>query len=170
MAQLVALALIPLLLSGCGFHLRGSVTLPPVMAVTYIQDSRPATRISSKLGYALRKHDITVTDQIDSPLPDSAAATAILVLSGERFNQRLLSSGSSTLVKEFQLNYSITFELKDPDGKSLLARQTVHTSREQTFNETQVLAKSSEQETLQQEMMADAVRQILRRLQAATQS
>ena len=170
MVQLIALVLITLLLGGCGFHLRGSVTLPPVMAVTYIQDSRPATRISSKLKYALRKLDITVTDQIVSPLPDSSAATAILVLSNERFNQRLLSSGSSTLVKEFQLNYSISFELKDPDGKTLLARQTVHTSREQTFNETQVLAKSSEQETLQREMMADAIRQILRRLQAVTQS
>jgi len=156
-------------MGGCGFHLRGSVTLPPIMEVTYIQDSRPASKISTKLKSALNKNGITLVKQPNSPLPDSKPATAILILANETFGQRLLSAGSTTLFKEYQLSYAITIELKDPDGTVILERQTVNTSREQTFEATQVLARTSEQEKLQREMMEDAIRQIMRRLQAGAQ-
>lgn len=153
-------------LNGCGFHFRGVVKLPSSMASTYIQDSRPPSAIAAKLKAALTKNNSVVVKSLDSQTDNGQLA--VLYLSNERFNRRLLSSGSSTLVKEYQLNYSITFEVKTRNGDSLLAAQTVNTSRNQTFDENQVLAKISEQDDLRQEMTTDATGQILRRLQAMT--
>lgn len=189
------LAALLILLAGCGFHLRGSVILPELMATTYIQDSVPNSLILPKLKRMLIKNDVNVIDKFDlaanyvttnvttndvaannEPIkitdPTSEqTAVAVLQLLNENFSRRQLSSGSSTLIKEYELNYAITFTLyKQSLGKqnndTLLANQTITITREQTFDEAQVLAKTTEQQKLQQEMIRDAARQILRRLQS----
>ncbi len=175
------LAALLILLAGCGFHLRGSVILPELMATTYIQDSVPNSLILPKLKRMLIKNDVNVIDKFDvaannQPIkitdPTSEqTAVAVLQLLNENFSRRQLSSGSSTLIKEYELNYAITFTLyKQSLGKqnndTLLANQTINITREQTFDEAQVLAKTTEQQKLQQEMIRDAARQILRRLQS----
>ena len=146
-----------------------------------IQDSVPNSLILPKLKRMLIKNDVNVIDKFDvaannQPIkitdPTSEqTAVAVLQLLNENFSRRQLSSGSSTLIKEYELNYAITFTLyKQSLGKqnndTLLANQTINITREQTFDEAQVLAKTTEQQKLQQEMIRDAARQILRRLQS----
>lgn len=167
-ASLIAILLI--FLTACGFHLRGSVTLPEQMATTYIQDSVPNSLILPRLKRVLIKNDVNVINKVNDR-PSEQTSFAVLQLSNERFNRRQLSSGSSTLIKEYELNYAITFSLQTQsllkqDNDILLTKQTINITREQTFDEAQVLAKTTEQQRLQQEMMRDAVRQILRQLQS----
>jgi len=172
-------------LAGCGFHLRGSVILPEIMTTTFIQDGIPASMILPKLKRALTKNDVNVIDHIND-VTDSVTdnvtvdapeykSVAILQIFNENFNRRLLSSGSTTLVKEYQLNYAVTFSLRDynhnknknnNENNILLPEQTINITREQTFDEAEVLSKTTEQQKLRQEMISDAVRQILRRLQS----
>jgi len=157
-------------MTGCGFHLRGSVTLPEQMATTYIQDSNPASLISSKLKRALIKNNVNVIDGFNETNINTGktpgTSIAVLQLTNENFNQRQLSSGSSTLIKEYELNYAITFSLRNQNNKTLLSTQTIKVTREQTFDETQVLAKTTEQDKMKKEMIRDAIRQMLRRLQS----
>ncbi len=170
-ASIISILLI--FLTACGFHLRGSVTLPEQMATTYIQDSIPNSLILPRLKRVLIKNDINIINKINkvSDKPREQTSFAVLQLSNERFNRRQLSSGSSTLIKEYELNYAITFSLHKQslvtqNKDILLAKQTINITREQTFDEAQVLAKTTEQQKLKQEMMRDAVRQILRQLQS----
>jgi len=167
LTTLLTMLLTILLMTGCGFHLRGSVTLPEQMTTTYIQDSNPASLISSKLKRALIKNNVNVIDGVNNT---PGASIAVLQLSNERFNQRQLSSGSSTLIKEYELNYTITFSLRNQSNKTLLSTQTIKVTREQTFDETQVLAKTTEQDKMKKEMISDAIRQMLRRLQSIQSS
>jgi len=114
------------------------------------------------------KNNINIISDINNIATDQTAVT--LSLSNERFDKRLLSSGTSTLIKEYQLNYAITFSVHDKNEKTLLTRQTINTTREQTFDETQVLSKTSEQRKLKNEMINDAIRKMLRRLQSIGKS
>lgn len=142
----------------CGFHLRGSADLPEAMNITHIQDARPPTDVALPLRQALTRNGAEVVES-------ASDAGAVLSLSAERFNRRLLSTTTSSRVKEYELNYAVTFGVKRPGGEVLLAPQTVEVVRQMTFDETQVLAETSEQQQLRQKMVNDAVRQILRRLQ-----
>ncbi len=47
-----------LILTACGFYLRGSVTIPPYLKTIQLQDASPAMRIAPELERALR--DIVV--------------------------------------------------------------------------------------------------------------
>ena len=152
---------ISLLTPGCGFHLRGKANLPASMNVTYLQDSHPPSNIYLPLRRTLGSN-VKVTD-------DPNKATAILQLSNERFDRRLLSAAVGSPIKNYELHYSISFTLLGNGDKVLLAPQTINVTRELSFNETQVLAKTSEQQQLQQDMIRNAVRQILNRLQATNQ-
>jgi len=179
--KIVTLALVSGLifsLGSCGFHLRGSVNLPESMATTYIQDSVPNSMILPTLRRAFLKNGIVLVASINSVSNDVADAdksttnppVAILQLTSEHFDRRLLSTGTSTRIKEYQLNYTITFSLKNQKNETLLPDQTVNVTKEQTFDEAQVLSKTTEQKKLQQEMMRDAVRQMVRRLQSLNAS
>lgn len=179
--KIVTLALVSGLifsLGGCGFHLRGSVNLPESMATTYIQDSVPNSMILPTLRRTFLKNGIILVESInrvsdnvtDADKTTTNPPVAILQLSNENFDRRLLSTGTSTRVKEYQLNYTITFSLQNQKNESLLPEQTVNVTKEQTFDEAQVLSKTTEQKKLQQEMMRDAVRQMVRRLQSLNAS
>lgn len=154
--------------ASCGFQLRGAVRLPSSMKIIHIRDSQPGSIIYLHLREALMDKDIIVSDSPDTYQAKDEkpqAVTSILYLTNETFERRLLSSGSSTQVKEYQLNYSITFGLDSTDNKPLLTSQSIYIAREQRFDETQVLAKISELEQLKLEMMQDAVRQMMRRFE-----
>jgi LPS-assembly lipoprotein len=147
------------LFQGCGFHLRGSANLPASMAETYVQDRRPPTDIALPLRRALSRNGVKLVSSPDK-------ASAVLQLDAERFDRRLLSTSAGSRIKDYELQYQVVFSVQKPDGTALLASQTVNVTRELTFDESQVLAKTSEQDELHKTMVEDAARQILRRLQA----
>lgn len=153
------------ILPGCGFHLRGAVVLPQSMAVTYLQDSHPPSDIALPLRNALTGNNVRVTDHLDQ-------AGAVLQLSDERIGRRLLTTRMGATLKDYELYYAISITVRQgqgavaPSKPKLLSKQRINVTREMTFDETKVLAKTSEQKQLRRDMLQDAVRQILRRLQA----
>ena len=156
-------------LTACGFKLRGAVRMPSQLDVVYIKDSLPPSTIYPMITETLKDKKVIIADNPEEARHKDAEpdkVTAILHLADENFQKRLLSSSKSNQIKEYQLNYSISFSVKSSDGETLLSSQTVRLAREQSFDETQVLAKIEEQEELRHNMIQDAVRQMLRRLQS----
>ena len=64
--QRFALILILLLVSGCGFHLRGSVTLSADMQILHLESSVGESDILQELRRALNSGNVEV---VDSPQP-----------------------------------------------------------------------------------------------------
>lgn len=151
--------LIPVLLlailAGCGFQLRGNATLP--FDSVYIEGGQ---EIAVSLERAIRPTATKVA-------ADAKDAQAILQITDESREKRILSLDRAGRVSEFRLLYRVAFKVRDNKGRPLMSDQQVELVRDITFNDSQTLAKESEEALLYRDMQSDAVQQIVRRLSAA---
>lgn len=151
-----------LLLTGCGFHLRGGMDmsalseLPPV----YLQSGNPQGGVMVELQRLGQQRGARFTT-------DSSEAGMALNINAENFERRVLTVGSSGKVSEFALDYTVSFSVLDQAGKELMAN-SLHLVRDYKFDETQVLGKEAEENQLRQDMLRDAAQQIIRRLRAVS--
>lgn len=158
--QFTTILLLPvLLLTACGFHLRGAVQLPRGMEVTYLQDQQPSSSLAVPLRQVLTSNGARVTNTLDE-------ATATLRILSETFDRRLLSTGRTATEKDYELVYTAAFSAQAKNSAWSAEAQEIRITREFKFDETQVLAKTAEQEQLRNVMLQDAARQILVRLQS----
>jgi LPS-assembly lipoprotein len=144
-------------LTACGFHLRGSVQLPPELTELAVRDTTPATDVAPELRRALKAEGVRVSD----------VAPLSLQLKAEQYGKRVLSVDSAGRAQEYGLSYSIKFSLRDEQGAPWLAEQSVSVSRDLRFDANAVLGTASEETQLKAEMRRDALLQIMRRLQHA---
>ncbi|MDN2696135.1 LPS assembly lipoprotein LptE [Janthinobacterium sp. SUN073] len=151
------------LLSACGFHLRGSngsFMLP--FATMYI--GLPET---SPLAIGLKRYIRAIGSTEVVSTKDGADAVLEVLSDPERNRTKtILSLNKNGRVQEYQLGYSINFRVVDKAGNQLLAPTTISLVRPITFDESQVLAKESEEAALYRDMRNDLVQQIMRRLAA----
>ncbi|WP_296950995.1 LPS assembly lipoprotein LptE [uncultured Massilia sp.] len=146
--------------AGCGFQLRGangSYTMPFQSIYLGLPDT-------SALGVELKRNlraggQVVVTDTADG-------AQAQFVLLGEVRNKSILSLNSLGRVREYLLSYTVSYTVRDAKGAVLVAPTEISLRRNMAFDETQVLAKESEEALLYRDMQADLVQQIIRRLAA----
>lgn len=153
----IASALV-LALAACGFQLRGTAELP--FDTLYMP---PATGGGIALDLKRNIQSGTRTTVVDDP----NAAQALLEFTQEQREKIILSLAATGRVREFQLRYRVGFRVHDGKGGDFLPPSTVQLTREVTFNDTEVLAKESEEQLLYRDMQSDMVQQIIRRLAAA---
>ena len=143
------------LLSACGFHLRGTASLPH--DTLYI--SGPAySAFANDLKRAIRTG--TNTRVVD----DAGDADATLFILGENRAKLILTLTQQGTVREFQLRYSISYRLADKAGKEIMPPSEIALVRSFVFTDQQVLAAETEEAFLYRDMQQDAVQQLLRRL------
>ena len=146
------------LVAGCGFQLRGAVSLPP--GVDAIRVAGPP-EIGAVLAQMLESRGAEV--------PATSRPTAAVVhLDDERFSRRVLSVDPDTgKAIEFELAYRVTFRVTGPGGEELVPGQSVSLLRDYVFDPATLLGKNREQETLHAEMRRDAAAQVVRRIAAS---
>ena len=149
-----------LLLSACGFALRGS-TPQSALPFKSVYLAFPA---SSPLGTELRRY--VRADARISLVSEPKLAEASIEPLAETRNKTILSLNTQGRVREFSLFYRFTFQVKGTDNKLLLPPTEIVLRRDISFNETQAIAKEKEEEMLYRDMQSDLVQQILRRLAA----
>jgi len=146
-------------LAACGFQLRGSngsYTMPFHSLFLTFTDTSP---LGTELKRNLRAGDVTIVDK-----PEEAEAQFVVL--SETRAKSILSLNSLGRVREYLLTYSLTFTVRDSKGVELLPATEITLRRNMAFDETQVLAKESEEALLYRDMSADLVQQIMRRLAA----
>ena len=156
-----AAALAAVLLAGCGFHLRGSDPSER-LAVTGLYAEEGS--VSGLLASALRRGLVAAGAQMAK---DRAAARVIVQLLGESQTKSVLAVGNTGRVEDYELRYTLNFQVVDAQGKVLLKPQQVALLRALTFNPTDVLAKGNEVNNVFRGMRTDAVSQVIRRLVSA---
>src|SRR5690606_41889568 len=107
LSLLVAL-LSSMLLSGCGFHLRGDLPLSHFLAM-YIQSDRHselAALVSNRLEH--NKVELLASYQQSAPM---------LQLLGDSLERRTLSLFPNGQVAEYELIYKVSYALTMPDGE-----------------------------------------------------
>jgi len=98
---------------------------------------------------------------------DAKQAEAILEFTQESREKEILSLTGTGRVREFQLRYRVGFRVHDGKGRDFVPANTVVLLRDITFNDSDVLAKETEEQLLYRDMQSDMVQQILRRLSVA---
>jgi len=159
MVRTVAALLIAGSLTACGFQLRGSngsYTMPFHSLYLTFPDT---SALGTELKRNLRAGEVVIADK-----PDQAEAQFVVL--GETRGKSIQSLNSLGRVREYLLTYTLTFAVRDPKGVELLPSTEITLRRNMAFDETQVLAKESEEALLYRDMQADLVQQIMRRLAA----
>ena len=147
-----------LLLCGCGFQLRGAATLPPEMVSTYIDTSDRYSLFYRTLRDRLRDAGIDVVDS-------SAAATATFTIGVDNFGQRVLSVSARNVPREFEIYYTVSYDVATTD-KVVLAQREQTLTRDYIWDETLVLGKEKEERLLREAIVDDLVRVVLIQLSA----
>ncbi len=156
--RLPALAAL-LLMTGCGFHVRGNYQLPDTLGAVFIDVPGYDYDLRHRLQRALASRGMRLVE-------DATAADAVLHVTSPTFATRVLSVGTDARVREHELRYSMTFDLRQRDGTFLVKPQSIELLRDLSYDETNVLGSQSEQSSGRVELQEQAVQEIVRRLAA----
>lgn len=157
MTRAAVSVLTALLLSGCGFHLRGTADLP--FETIFVPNATSGVALDLKRNLQVG----TRARVVDDP----RQAQAILQFTDETREKEILSLTGGGRVREFQLRYRVGFRVHDGKGGEFVPQSTILLTRDVTFSDTAVLAKEAEEQLLYRDMQSDMVQQIMRRLAAA---
>jgi LPS-assembly lipoprotein len=151
----IAMLFIAMTLSACGFQLRGQAAIP--FQTVHVEAPGFST-FANDLERAIRSGSNTrIVESRDQ-------AEAVVQVIGESQEKHILSLSNSGKVREFELRYRVAYRLTDRAGTDLASPGEIVLRRDMTYDDTQLLAKESEELLLFRDMKTDAVRQMLRRL------
>ncbi|MGE0081727.1 MAG: LPS assembly lipoprotein LptE [Thiohalomonadaceae bacterium] len=149
-------------LTGCGFHLRGATVLPEEMLRTELRGAVSEGPLGIEIAQVLRNAGGALVGP-------GEGGTAVLHIVNERFDRRVASVGSAGKASEYELRYALNAVLRTPEGDNMAPPQSVVVMRTYGFDPANVLGASNEEELLRGEMRRQAVRQLLRQLNQALQ-
>lgn len=145
-----------LVLSGCGFRLRGSQRFAfSTLAVLPNPGGALAAELVRSVG------DRVQVLAADAPLTQAQVVLDILQEQREKTAVGINTSGQ---VREFQLRIRVRFRIRTAQGEALAPDAEILQQRDISFSESAVLAKEAEEALLYRDMQTDIVQQLLRRL------
>lgn len=146
-------------LSGCGFHLRENVQLPPSMQHVHVAASG-SSDFQRKLARSLETSGITIEES-------GGPGIAELQVPVASFGTDSLVSGGYARITEYAVRFHVEVQAVDADGNVLMKRQSIDMQREYSYDATDAVGNSAQVEALQKSLQDDMVQAILFRLQAA---
>ena len=150
-------ALLLCLVAGCGFQLRGTADVP--FDTVYLPNPTGGIQLDLKRNIQAG----TRAKVVDN----AKEAQAIMQFTEETRAKDILSLTSTGRVREFRLRYRVGFRVHDGKSGDYVPLQTIVLFRDVSFNDSDILAKETEEQLLFRDMQADMVSQIMRRLAAA---
>jgi len=142
-----------LMLAACGFQMRGMADL--AFHTLYIKNN--TLSISKSLKKTLEVNGVTIVNNPEK-------AELMLELMDETTQKKILSLSGGGLVREYEIFYRVNFRLRDPSSELWGPVQMIEGRRDYSYDDTQLLAKQSEEVRLYDDIRADVVRELLRRL------
>lgn len=147
-----------LVLSGCGYQLRGSFDLPESVKNVYLQGA--ASSLQTEMAGIMKASKGNLVNT-------SREAGVVIKILKEDMRNKVLSVGATGKSTEFELNYYMRFQIFDKNDKPLQDEQTVEMSRDYFNDQTAVLAKSGEEMLIRTELYKQAARMLLARAKVA---
>ena len=143
-----------LLLSACGFQLRGEATMG-------LESLHVSTEAPSRVATEMRRRLSGTPVKLMPDPKDAEVHVRILSESTEKTIQTLTGAGR---VFDYQLRLRVGFRATDAAGKAMIEPTEIEVRRIITYSETAPLAKEAEELLLFDDMRAEAAVQILSRI------
>ena len=148
-----------LLLSACGFQLRGTggISVSDEWRSMYLVTSNPNSEFSREVRTRFAANGITWQEE-------KSQANYQVVLGPERFSQRNLSLNAEARAAEFELTMRSTFSVRDDAGRQVMPDTTGSVVKQMENDPRNVVGKAEEVRILKSEMRGELAQQILRRI------
>lgn len=150
--------LMSLLLTACGFHLRGQAGMP--FGTLYLVAANPKTPFIADLRRNLEANKVKLVNTAEQ-------ADVVLDIVSELPEKQILTLGATGRVTEFQLRYRVSLRAYDLKQQDWIPAEEMVLRRNYVYDDTKILAKDAEEALLYQGMRSDMVQQIIRRLSRA---
>ncbi len=142
------------LMSACGFQFRNSYFLPEALSEVSLTSFDPYTPLTR---YVRAELDL---NGVEAVIPQANIPNLHLI--GESNSARTLSLYQNSRAAEYELTYTVSYQVTIPNVSSQSFTTTVN--RSFLDNPLTALAKSTEKEVIIDEMRKQAARQILRQM------
>ena len=159
LSRSLLLALTALLLSACGFELRGTgggSALPEDWRQMHLVSQSPNSEFTRVLESTFAASGVNWVER--------EAATHVLRLGPEQFAQSNLSVNAQARAAEFDLQMKATFVVLDADGRGIMPSTTAAVNKQMENDPRNVVGKAEEVRILRSELRSELATQILRRI------
>lgn len=160
MRRRLFIALLAVVITGCGFQLRGSLNLPPNLKALTVDGPEPFSPL------LVQARDILKSAGIETP--DDAPYTLYVI--EEELGKTRFTQNQNVLYDEFMLTHTAKFELRRQDGT--LISKPLELTEMTLFQDDQSTAgtKINEENILREELAQKLAVKIMRRVQAVKPS
>ena len=164
-SAILAILVLTLGLTACGFHLRNALVLPPDLGPVRVVAKDPYSPLAESLAVALEHAGATPRrrrrHRAVSPRCASASRNgARTPISIDQFGR----------AQEYTLRYAVVFSLDKADGTNVVPQQTMELARDYISVPTRSTGTEGEREMLAREMQKEMTASILRRIDAASRA
>ncbi|MDH3281476.1 MAG: LPS assembly lipoprotein LptE [Gammaproteobacteria bacterium] len=153
--HLVWVTALGVVLTACGFHLRGHVSLSDKLSPLAVQTA----------DLELREALVDLLETSGAQVVDEpGTAKAVLRVQDINYERRVRTIDSRGKVNGYLLVYSVNYKVETPGGDDLSALTPLSVRRDFNFDSNQVLQKEDEERDLRFEMERDMAQRIVRRM------
>jgi LPS-assembly lipoprotein len=146
-----------LLLTGCGFHLRGNFSIPPALQRLSIQPHQPYDPFQRQLQKILTSNDVHLQER------NNKALTTLSILTQD-FSERTIAYGADGQPNRAILQYLVTYQILDPQNTINADERRVQVEREITLNPNETLGTDQTRNHLKNDLYLDAAFALTRQL------
>ena len=157
--QTLAIVVLVLALSACGFHLRNALSLPPDLGPVKVTARDPYSSLVQALDRSL------IGAGVPRAASDATDVATLRILS-ERWASTPISIDAQGRAQEYTLRYAVVFTMVDADGRDIVPQQAVELARDYLSIPTQTIGTESERDLLSREMEREMTASIIRRIDA----
>lgn len=156
--RIVWMVVLVLILSACGFHLRGSMPLAKPLHRIYIESIDPYGVLVKELEQSLKMSHAEVVNSPDQ-------ADTVLKIIRDDSGQDLLSVSGTQQTRQYKLHVTVAFMILNAKNRhTLVDQQTLTESRVITIQSNQILGSSNEASMYFQQMRRTLASAIMFRL------
>jgi LPS-assembly lipoprotein len=142
-----------LVLSGCGFHLRGQIDVPESLMRLHVKGTD--IELKRDIEKSLKFSDIEIVEEGDN--------AALLDISNTTYLKEVNGTTSRGTASNYKMTYTVNYVVYDADGE-VLQKDSVKQNRTLAYDVTTVLLFEREEQFLMEEMRQELVSFILRRM------
>mgnify|MGYP000250556124 CR=1 FL=1 len=145
--------LLSLVLSSCGFRLKGDYQLPPSLLSLHLQSPDEHSELSRLVTHQLERYQVSLDNHPDTP---------VLRLGKDKFERGTLSLFSTGQVAEYELIYTVSYQLVVKGSEAQRFELTIR--RDYLDDPQSAQAKSRERAQLLREIRNEAAQKIVYQL------
>jgi len=151
-----AIAALTLLVSGCGFALRGQSLDLPFKSILVEGSQGTASEV---LQILRNKPGLTISSK-------RLEAQVVLTVISQQVDRTVVAFSAAGRPREIQLRMRVAYRINDGFGVELSGAQEIAQLRELSINEAELLAIGGAESLMIEDMQRDIAQQLVRRLRA----